>query len=170
MSDLAIKIDEATLEQRPVLKRLMQLYLYEFSEFDNSDINNDGLYEYEYLDHYWIEKDRFPFLFYVDGKIAGFVLVNSHSHDNKERNTKSIAEFFVMPKYRKKNIGKNVAFHIFDMFPGNWQVCEMESNITAQKFWRKVIAEYTNDNFNEVFLDNDSWRGPMQTFNNSESS
>jgi len=168
MEELRIKLEKATVEQRPLLGRLMQLYLYEFSEFDNADINKNGLYEYEYFDHYWREKDRFPFLFYVNDKIAGFVLVNSHSPDNKERNTKSIAEFFVMPKYRKKNIGKNIAFRIFDMFPGKWQVFEMESNIAAQKFWRKVIAEYTDGDFEEILLENDSWRGPMQTFSKGE--
>ncbi len=168
-SDLTIRVEEATIELRPVLGRLMQLYLFEFSRFDDGDVNDEGLFEYEYFDSYWQDDDRFPFLFYVDTEIAGFVLVNSHSVNTEKRNTKSIAECFVLPKHRKKSVGKRVAFHVFDMFPGAWQVCEMESNTPAQQFWRKVIAEYTNGNFDEVILDDENWRGPVQTFDNTQS-
>lgn len=162
-----IKIQPATIEQKPLLSQLLQLYLYDFSEIHGDDVNQFGLYEYEYLDSYWIEKDRFPFLISVDDQIAGFVLVNSHSKFQESTDTKSIAEFFVIRKYRKQGVGKTVAINIFDKFPGKWEVCETVENVKAQQFWRKVIDHYTGGKFTETRLENDNWNGPIQMFNNS---
>ena len=164
MSNLNIKIIEATIKQRPIIERLMQLYLHDFSEIDNCDVNQDGIYEYEYLDHYWKEKDRIPFLIYVNANIAGFVLVNSYTYIQRKGRARSIAEFFIMRKYRKQKIGKAAAFDIFDKFPGSWEVRETAANIPAQRFWRKIIDEYTEGNYNEEILDTDDWQGPVQIF------
>jgi predicted acetyltransferase len=75
-----------------------------------------------------------------------------------------IAEFFILRKYRHKGVGEYIARTIFDQFTGNWQVAQITENIAATAFWRKVIARYTLDNFQEYDLDNDHWRGPIQTF------
>ena len=166
---MVIQVKEASIEQKPVFERLYQLYLYDFSEFEGSDVNRDGLFEYKYLDYYWTEPDRFPFLIYVDDKIAGFVFVNSHSYLHEQGESKVIAEFFVMRKYRKQGIGKTVAFRIFDRFPGKWEVQQTTTNVAAQRFWRSVIDEYTSGNFTETILDNESWHGPIQSFDNSPS-
>ena len=96
---MIVQIKEASIEQKPILERLMQLYQYDFSEIEGNDVNQDGLFEYKYLNHYWIEPDRFPFLIYVDDKIAGFVFVNSHSYLHEKAESKVIAEFFV--QFRK---------------------------------------------------------------------
>ncbi len=56
----------------------MQLYLYDFTEFTGDDIDNNGFYPYVYLDRYWDEPGRFPFLIQVDEKVAGFVLIRPH--------------------------------------------------------------------------------------------
>lgn len=32
----------------------------------------------------------------------------------------------------------------------------------SQKFWRKIITEYTNDSYKEI--QKDDWEGPIQTF------
>jgi predicted acetyltransferase len=164
---MIVQIKEASIEQKPVLERLMQLYHYDFSEIEGGDLNGDGLFEYKYLDSYWTESGRFPFLIYVNDKIAGFVLVNSHTYLQKKGKAKSIAEFFVMRKYRRQGIGKMVAFNIFDRFPGKWEVQQTKRNAVAQRFWRSIIGEYTGGNFAETLLDNESWRGPIQSFDNS---
>ena len=53
----------------------MELYLYDFSEFDGADVDAQARYGYPYLDRYWEEAGRSPFLIRVDGVLAGFVLV-----------------------------------------------------------------------------------------------
>ena len=67
-----------------------------------------------------------------------------------------------MKKYRKEGIGKQAAFHIFDLFQGVWEVAELETNLPAQKFWRKTISEYTNNEYVEIKRDH--WPGPIQRF------
>ncbi|CRZ33954.1 hypothetical protein DFR55_10881 [Herbinix hemicellulosilytica] len=38
----------------------------------------------------------------------------------------------------------------------------MESNKPAQDFWRKVIGEFTNGDYEEIRKEN--WNGPVQRF------
>ena len=83
----------------------MELSAYDFSEFDDADVNQHGLYGYTYFDYYWTEESRTPFFVKAAGNLAGFVLVNEYCYLIKEPGNKSIAEFFVMRKYRRKGIG-----------------------------------------------------------------
>lgn len=163
---MIVEVKEASIQLKPVLERLMQLYHYDFSEIEGGDLNGEGLFEYKYLDSYWTESGRFPFLIYVADKIAGFVLVNSHTYLQKSEEGKSVAEFFVMRKYRRQGVGRTVAFRIFDKFPGKWEVQETKRNVAAQRFWRRIIDEYTKGNFAEIILDNKTWHGPIQSFDN----
>jgi predicted acetyltransferase len=79
-----------------------------------------------------------------------------------------VAEFFVMRKYRRQGVGEQVATLIFDMFPGKWEIQETTKNLSAQAFWRKVIGRYTGGRFGEIFLNDDRWHGPVQSFDNSD--
>ena len=143
----------------------MELYLYDFSEFENSDVDSHGYFGYPYLDHYWLEKGRHPFLIRVDGKIAGFVLVNQNTYISTSN--WAISEFFILRKYRHHGVGKTVAFQVFDIFRGKWEVHELACNLPSQEFWRSVIAAYTDGNFTETYLSDNSSQGPIQCFDNT---
>lgn len=132
-----------------ILGNLMQFYFYDFSEFVKCDVEDGGLYKpYEYLDEYWKDENhRFPYLVKQDGKYIGFVLVRLI--ESEEGNYFSIAEFFIMKKYRREGIGKAVAHRIFDLHRGLWEVFQMETNKPAQAFWHKTINEYTKGQFSE---------------------
>ena len=165
-----VEVVEATIEQKPALHRLMQLYLHDSSEFTGDDPNLEGVFPYRYFNEYWKEPDRFPFLIYCGSNLAGFVLVNSYTVVLEEGVGRSIAEFFVMRKYRRQGVGRRAAFHAFDRFPGLWEVREHHKNLAGQQFWREIIAEYTGGEFSETALDDDRWTGPIQTFDNSRGS
>jgi hypothetical protein len=60
-----IEIQQAFLEDKTILRNLLELYVYDFSEFDQSDVDVHGLYGYERLDHYWTEPERHPFIIRV---------------------------------------------------------------------------------------------------------
>ncbi|WP_152393115.1 GNAT family N-acetyltransferase [Paenibacillus guangzhouensis] len=158
-----ISIQKVEYEQKSILRNLLELYKYDFSEFDpEDDINPNGLYEYKYLDHYWTEEDsRYPFFIKVDDKLAGFALVRSIG-ENENQAIYWMAEFFVMKKYRKLRVGQTVAHELFARFYGVWKVAQMESNVPAQAFWRKTIERYTNGNYKEIREEH--WEGPIQTF------
>ena len=150
---------------RDLIRRMMELYLYDFSEFEDSDLDGHGLYGYGDLDYFWFEPTHAAFVVTVDEKLAGFVLVdNDVKIDGRER---AITEFFILRKYRRQGIGKQVAFEVFNRLPARWEVAVIERNVPAQAFWRKAIAEYTAGNFQETALDNDDWTGPVFSFDNS---
>jgi predicted acetyltransferase len=75
-----------------------------------------------------------------------------------------MAEFFILRKYRRQGAGTRAARELFDRFPGRWEVAEIPENAPAIAFWRKVIAGYSRGNYEEVWLDNERWKGPVQTF------
>jgi len=100
----------------------------------------------------------------VDEKLAGFVLI-----DNEvvvTGNERSVTEFFIMRKYRRQGVGKQVAIEVFGRLPAKWEVRVIEQNSPAQDFWRRVIAEYTQDKFQEKRLDDDEWQGYVFSFDN----
>lgn len=67
-----ISIHRVEYHQKATLRNLIELYKYDFSKFDPDDVNENGLYDYKYLDHYWTEKDRHPYFIRVEGMLAGF--------------------------------------------------------------------------------------------------
>lgn len=155
-------IKEAAIEDKSVLRNLLELYIYDLTEYGPYDVDSHGLYGYKYLDLYWTEEGRYPFILSVDGKIAGFVLIRREYIDELGEFCYSVAEFFVMKRYRGLGIGKKAAFHVFRQFPGLWEVDEMESNKPAQVFWRRIINEFTKGSYEEIRKDN--WKGPVQRF------
>lgn len=157
-----VTLHQVEYEQKSTLRNLLELYKYDFSEYDPEDVNENGLYEYMYLDHYWTEEGRYPFFIRVNGKLAGLALVRKLGTDDDKRTVYSMAEFFVMKKYRQSGVGKYAATALFDQFQGNWKVGQIDENVPSQHFWRKVIGAYTNDNYEEIR--ENGWDGPIQCF------
>ena len=62
-----VELVEAGDDDRTVVRQLLQLYHYDFSEFDGADVNPHGEYLHRYLDEYWTDADRAAFLFRVGG-------------------------------------------------------------------------------------------------------
>ena len=142
------KLLKATNDHKTVIQQLVQLYSYDFSEYTAHDVEENGLFAaYPGLDDYWDGDSKFPYIIKANDKYAGFVLVKSVI--TEARNYFSIAEFFILKKYRREGAGKAMAMKIFNLHPGQWEVYQMDSNKPAQLFWNKVIAEYTKGQFTE---------------------
>jgi predicted acetyltransferase len=132
--------------ERDVLRRLMQLYLHDFSEFLDKDVDANGEYSYAYFDHYFRPEERdsrHAFFIRANGHLAGFAFVRQRDGEN------SVAEFFVMRKYRRSGVGTDAARQVFARFPGGWKVAELAANLPAQAFWRKLIADVTGGAYAE---------------------
>ena len=141
-----IAIELVKKEEKEILKNLLEKYNYEFSQYNDLDVNNLGLYGYDYLDCYWTEENRFPYFIKVNDKLAGFVMVNDYQEVNL--NTKyTISEFFIMYKYRQKGIGKYAVKYILNKYKGKWQLKYHPKNETSKIFWNKTIEEYTKGNY-----------------------
>jgi hypothetical protein len=116
--DVTVEVVAAAVRDRPVVRRLLELYCHDFSELDRRDVDPHGEYGYPYLDNYWTEPDRHPVRLRVGDAWAGFALVRSGE-------TNDVAEFFVMRKYRLGGVGRDAAQMLFERFLGlgpydNW--------------------------------------------------
>lgn len=140
-------LDKVKLEDKDILYRLLQYSLFEESENDLNEMNSDALFDYDWFDSYFEDKDRLALFIKEKGsnKLLGFAMVNSYV--TKVKQGKSVAEFMVIPKYRRNKIGKKVAFEIFDLYRGNWEIKPSYNSENAYLFWKNVIKEYTNDDF-----------------------
>jgi predicted acetyltransferase len=153
-----VRISPAAADERSVLAALLQLYVYDFSEMLGIDVDDDGRY------HVPAIEGRDAFLVRVDGKLAGFALVDGKSRLTGEDGVHDVAEFFVLQRYRRNGVGEKAARWIFDRFRGPWEVREKAENARAIAFWRRVIDRYTGGRFDEEVLDDERWRGPVQRF------
>lgn len=135
--------------EKTALENLLQLYMYDFTEYTDSDVNLVGRYTImPDFDLYWAEADtNYPFLIFVDDHIAGFAFVKNINTD--ERSYHYLAHFFILKKFRKKGIGKQAAKIIINSYAGEWELYQLERNIPAQTFWRRIITELTDGRYDE---------------------
>ena len=134
-----IELLPASPGQEPILANLLQLYMHDFSELLDLEVEADGRFVYPHLPLYWREPGRYPFLVLVQGNLAGFVLVKTGS----EWDVRDMAEFFVMRRYRRLGIGTRVAHKVWRRLPGRWEVRVMQANVAAGQFWAQAISSFT---------------------------
>ncbi len=139
------KIIKVEKKDKDKLYRLLQYALYDGSQYIDNEIDEACLFEYGWFDNYFTDDDRDAYFIKNGDKYLGMVMVNENLKFNEEG--KCIAEFLIMPKFRRHHIGKKVAYDVFEMFKGDWEVQPMENNPTAYSFWKNIINEYTNGNY-----------------------
>lgn len=139
------EIKSVSLEDKDKLYKLLQFALYDGSQYIDNDINKQCIFEYDWFDNYFTDDDRNAYFIKNGDEYLGMAMVNENLKFNSEG--KSIAEFLIMPKYRRNHIGKKVAYDIFELFKGDWEVQPMENNPIAYSFWKNIINEYTSGNY-----------------------
>lgn len=159
-----LEVIPAGFDQKPVVARLMQLYLYDATHYSGVDVNEDGVFAYRYLDLYWEENERFPNLFRVDGKWAGFGLINSFVMLPQNEGANSMAEFFIMRKYRRGGYGRTAFNQLLAAHPGRWEIRVDGQNIAGCAFWPVVIDEVTRGNYECIEAQPTTWEGPIYSF------
>ncbi len=156
-------------EQASVLDNLFQLYVHDFSEFwagtERGDLSVEGLFEHNpFVDSYWTDPKREALFIQVGGALAGFVLINDHSHSGQPLD-RSIAEFFVVRKYRGQGVGRAAAHAAFARHPGIWEAAIVRKNLPALAFWRDTVATMPGaKDVRELDVTNIDWDGPILRF------
>jgi predicted acetyltransferase len=158
---MEIAIHRPARSERELIRRMMQLYLYDFSEFEDEDLDEHALYSYGDLDYFWFEPTHAAFIVTVDGKLGGFVLVSNELM--LEESEHLITEFFILRRYRRQGVGMEVARQVFDALPGRWEVHVIARNLPAQAFWRKAVAAYSGGTYGEQPWADDEWEGILLT-------
>jgi predicted acetyltransferase len=165
-----VRVAPASQRERPLIEGLIQFYIYDFSEMAPTDPDGFAFNEHGGYDalidmaDYWSRGGHHPLVIRVDGRAAGFALVNTASHRGGavERN---MGEFFVARLYRRQGVASEAVRQILALHPGLWEVAVMERNKAAQIFWPRAIASAAGvSGLQQLAGDGEHWRGPIWTF------
>jgi predicted acetyltransferase len=124
-----------------------QDYEAEFSALTKKEPDVEGRFAIEANWH----PPNSGFYLFLQEKPAGFA-IRSEADGYSD-----IAEFYILPCYRKKGLGKLFAFTLFNTFRGPWQVRQIQTATAAIMFWRAVIHEYTQGNYTEDMTHDPYW-------------
>jgi len=135
---LPFSIRPATPAEKPVIEALLQPYFTELSRLpdehpDPQDENGTCLYPY--LDAYWRESLRFPYLLLSGNDLAGFALVRHNGFEWE------MAEFYVKPEFRGRGLGLTCATLIVENHPGAWHIGFNRANHAGRRLWTKLPSE-----------------------------
>lgn len=142
-----MKIDGSNIQ---VFSHLVQNYEAEFSPLTGKHPDGRGLYALDVE----ISAERPGYLAYEGDIPIGLAVLGTH------QGISDIAEFYIVPSFRRQSFGKRFAFELFDMRPGAWQVRQIQGADKARNFWRVVINEYTGGEYAET-VENDPYWGPV---------
>ena len=163
-----VEVDGASTDERATIVNLFQLYMHDFSEFAETgtlhgEVASDGRFAHGALDVCWREEGWFPLLIRADRRLAGFALVSPWSALDRPLDW-SVAEFFVLRKYRRARVGMRAGKLIFEWFPGRWEVPVASYNRPALPFWRKTVRASIGRDAEEFAGDGERWSGPVLCF------
>ncbi len=147
-----VSIRRATDAERPLIERLLELYLYDMSEVHSFAIGADGLYHYERLDEFW----QHPYLVLERDSVAGLALVIARCPITGREPCFFMAEFFVLRAHRRKGVATAAAGHLLSRHRGLWHVGVIDTNSAAAAFWRKLLTP-RNATVRSVSHDGYSW-------------
>jgi predicted acetyltransferase len=164
----SVTLEPCGPERRDALANLFQLYIHDFSEQwadrDDGELGEDGRYpDYAHLDSYWSDASREASLIRAGAALAGFVLINRHSHSGLPLDF-AVAEFFVVRKHRRAGVGRAAAGAAMASRPGQWELAVARKNPGALTFWRAVAAELATGPVEQLNRDDALWNGPILRF------
>jgi predicted acetyltransferase len=157
-----VSLGKATDSDIPMVRNMVSYYVYDMSEYMGWPCQPNGCFiGCEFLETYWSEEGKHAFVLKTDKELVGFAMVRgNHPESNIDF---SIAEFFILRKFRKQGIGQTIAIKLFDQFKGKWMVEQLEMNAPAVAFWHRVIDRYSKGKFS-IVESRSSWGKTKQIY------
>jgi predicted acetyltransferase len=139
MRTAEIHLRAATASDRVTLRALLDAYLGELQAFALVDAS------YPYFQSYFENAGRFAYLVEatIDGQptLAGFALINRHAPSGAPVDH-AMAEFCILPAFRKTGMGQRGAEMLFARHPGCWELSVVTANAGAWSFWQRVTEAF----------------------------
>ncbi len=153
---LSVDLREARLGNREVIAALLDGYLDELADHRDFAAGATDSRSYPYLDAYFSEPGRYPFLIWHQGKVAGFALIRGPVSTGLAW---QVAEFYVVPDSRRLGIGREAIAAIWRRFPGAWELQVHTRNSAARQFWMSCVEGVAHETpeIREIEA-NDGWR------------
>ena len=153
-----LEIVPATDADYATVRNLARFYMYDMAEHAGWPFAANGDFDIgDAFEPYWGRRRAsqqwpsdwkgIPFVAQVNICPAGFALVIGK---REEPAVYDMGEFFIARQYRRREIGRRLACAMFDRFAGEWIVRQLLTNLAAQKFWRRIVSDYTGAVFSET--------------------
>lgn len=127
----------AMRSDKPTLRKMLDTYLVELSQYEATDL------KYPYLDIYWQpDQTRWPYLIQFENQTAGFILVNAWSPSGQGADF-AMAEFYIIPEARQNGLGQKAASAVFAQHTGQWELGVVNANKGAYDFWDRILNRST---------------------------
>jgi predicted acetyltransferase len=164
-----VTVRVASRSERRLIDCLIQLYSYELEliqppcsiQLESGD--QDCYPPFADLDRYWRLEGFHPLLIRLEERLAGFALINPHSHSG-EKVEFNMAELFIAREHRRRGVATEAARLILAQFPGRWEIAVAEHNVAAKIFWSRMLARLNVNRLVRLEGNAKSWRGPIWSF------
>ena len=144
------KLQVVPLSRMEEMRQYFYDYLIELSEFDpDIKFDENGVPIYNWFDCYWDDKDRFPLFLIIDKKIAGLAMIRELGNMLYD-----IAEFYVLPEFRKDGNAIWFATEVTNLFEGEFVFSTRFTNPRAIRFWDKFASLFESN----CYKDDEIWR------------
>ncbi|MDP1617247.1 GNAT family N-acetyltransferase [Phenylobacterium sp.] len=134
-----VRLAPVALAEKPELRRLLDPYLIAHADIVDPEGRHGDPTDYPHFDAYWTQAERRPFWISVGDDAAGFALVNRYSPSGLGCDA-AVAEFCILPTWRRAGIGLAAARAVFATTPGLWELQVYEATAPALAFWPRAIA------------------------------
>lgn len=157
-------------DAQPAIEHLVQLYIHDMSEYfagtPRCEIEDDGRFRSDIdVVRWWQHVDHIALLVRVDGRLAGFALLNATAHSGAPVDH-NVAEFFIVRKHRRAGVGTAAAHTMFSRYPGRWEAAVMRANAGALAFWTRCIADHPSASaITREDCRDQRWNGTLFGFN-----
>jgi predicted acetyltransferase len=109
-----------------------------------------GHREPDQITRWFSDSTAFPLAIVKASKPVGFAMVARGAQTpGRPAVDYRMAEFFIARSQRRLGIGRTAVQLILNRFAGRWEITEYLRNPTAVSFWRRVVALYTQGNYQE---------------------
>ena len=144
-------------ESDVLLRNLFEHYCHDMSEWFDVDTGPDGSFSYDTASIWASEQEVYSAR--VGTSIAGFAVIGSAAGWLGDIGARDVHEFFVLRKFRRRGVGKQMAALLWDEHPGEWLVRVLEANAPAVLFWRNAVSGYSLGSYQEEqrVIDGRSW-------------
>lgn len=137
---MEVVIMKASLSDRTLIENLLQLYVYDFTEYTDASVGETGLYQImPDFESYWSDDcSQQSYVIKANGEVAGFMMTKEKDETQSDH---VLSHFFILRKFRRMGVGRKAATSLFKGTKGAWELYQLESNIPAQKFWDQITEE-----------------------------
>jgi len=162
-----VELEPAGHDRRATVENLFQFYVHDFTDFwaeRQVELQEDGRFPpYPPLAAYWTDAGAEPLLIRAGGQVAGFALIDRHSHSGLATDF-NMGEFFVARHYRREGVGREAALLAIRERMGQWEIAVARRNVPAQPFWRGVATACATGPVDEIDQNDDRWNGLILRF------